>query len=114
MQSSHGDRQPRVDWVSDWFLDTIESTTTRTNAAPNRLQAETNHTQRDRQTVRLSDVSHGASSTDNEMQILEEAQAEEQIPSVLPGDELIMERDRDRAVKYVCIRSRPCTMLTSA
>lgn len=114
MQPLHGDRQSQVDWVPDWFPDTVDSTTTRTNAAPNRLQAETNHLQRDRQTIRLSDVSHGASSTGSKMEILEEAQAEEQIPSVLPGDELIMERDRDRAVKYVCIKSRPCTMLTSA
>jgi hypothetical protein len=46
-------------------------------------------------------VSNGHFSTSGDkIETFEEAEAAEQIPSALPDDELIIERNHDRAVKY--------------
>lgn len=99
MQSTRGDTRARADWFPDWFPDTAEPSTTRNNATtdyllPDRPTSGVN-------SYRLSDVSHGASSGGSKMETVEEAEAAEQIPSALPDDELVIERNRDRAVKYV-------------
>jgi hypothetical protein len=45
-------------------------------------------------------VSHGASSNGSKIETVEEAHAAEENPSALRADELILESNRDRAVKY--------------
>jgi hypothetical protein len=50
---------------------------------------------------RLSNVSNGRSSISGKVQTVEEEEEAEQIPPALQDDELVIERNRDRAVKYV-------------
>jgi len=98
MQSQAGDRRTQAEWFPDWLPASA--------AAPAR-----NHTTTDyllpegrnsgNESYRLSDVSQGASSNGSKMNDVEAAEAAEQIPSALPEDELVIERNRDRAVKYV-------------
>jgi hypothetical protein len=46
-------------------------------------------------------VSNGRSSISGKVQTVEEEEEAEQIPPALQDDELVIERNRDRAVKYV-------------
>ena len=50
---------------------------------------------------RPSDVSHEASTSGSRFETVEQVEDAEKVPTALPGDELLIERNRDRAVKYV-------------
>ncbi|KAH3913113.1 hypothetical protein HBI56_087620 [Parastagonospora nodorum] len=47
---------------------------------------------------RPSDVSHGASTSGSRLETAERVEDPEKVPTALPGDELLIERNRDRAV----------------
>jgi hypothetical protein len=103
MRSSLDGSAPQVDCRSDWLPDDwLPGSTQRTSARPN---TTSEHLQPQNpaaglESYRLSNVSNGYSSTSGKIETIEEAEAAEQIPSALPDDELIIERNHDRAVKY--------------
>ncbi|KAH8702727.1 amino acid permease-domain-containing protein [Phaeosphaeriaceae sp. PMI808] len=84
------DRRSGADWIPDWMPET-RAPAPRANAGSDFLLAG-------RDDVRLSDVSGGPSTNGSKFETMEEAQDAEQIPSALPDDELVIERNRDRAV----------------
>jgi hypothetical protein len=94
MQASRSDRNSQVDWHPDW----LASLTTRSNAAPEYLRPDPPISGFNG--YHLSDVSHGASSNGSKIETVEEAHAAEENLSALQADELIIESNRDRAVKY--------------
>jgi hypothetical protein len=98
MRSSLDDSAPQVDWRPDW-LPSAQHSTARTSTTPEYLQPQSPASGFD--SYRLSNVSNGRSSISGKIQTVEEEEEAEQIPSALPDDELVIERNRDRAVKHV-------------
>jgi hypothetical protein len=99
MQSSGGDRGSQPSWIPDWWQPAASAQST------NNTTAETSEHLRPQtspfgfENYRLSDISHGPSSAGSKNETIEQAEAAEQIPSELPDDELVIERNLDRAVK---------------
>ncbi|KAF2027485.1 hypothetical protein EK21DRAFT_102555 [Setomelanomma holmii] len=87
MQASHDHRDSQFGWRPDW-LPAPAGNTTRSHVALEYLQPEQPISGSN--SYRLSDGSHGASSN-GKIETIEEGQAEEEIPSVLPADELVIE-----------------------
>jgi hypothetical protein len=109
MQSSRADRGSQ-DWFPDWLPDSAHRTSIGTNTASEYLQP--GHPASGFDNYRLSDVSNGPSSTSGKVETIEEHEAEDGIPSALPRDEVSLERDRDRAVKYASVIDTSSAILT--
>lgn len=99
MEPSSGRRSSQNDWVPEWLLVPNQGPATRTSAASAHVQPQISHPREE--VYRLSDVSHAASSNGSNTQRNEDAEAAAQIPPAEPEDKLIIDRNRDRAVKYV-------------
>jgi hypothetical protein len=103
MPPQNNTRRPsEVDWFPDWMPTSAEPSNTRNHVPMDYLLPD--HRASTSESYRLSDASHGASSNGSKMGTVEEAEAgaEEDdgaIPSALPDDEWVIERNRDRAVK---------------
>lgn len=107
-------RTSDADFLPDWFPRTEHTIPRRpvpgeqhmseASSSQNQNHVANEYLHPDRRTsaavssYRLSDVSHGASSSGSNMCAVEEEGGDE-IPSALPEDELVIERNRDRAVK---------------
>lgn len=93
----------QTDWFPDWLLPDsahrAPSRTSTTNPPSLFLQSQSPTSAFD--SYRLSDVSNGASTSGSRIETAEQAEAAEKIPQTQDGDELLIERNRDRAVKYV-------------
>jgi hypothetical protein len=91
MRSSLDESAPQVDCRPDWLPDDwLPGSTQRTSARPNTTSEH----------LQPQNPAAGLESYSGKIETIEEAEAAEQIPSALPDDELIIERNRDRAVKY--------------
>jgi hypothetical protein len=111
MRSSLDESAPQVDWRPDW-LPSAQSTpsTARVITTPEHLQPQSPASGFD--SYRLSNVSNGRSSISGKVQTVEEEEEAEQIPSALPDDELVIERNRDRAVKYASTKDHTSNAFT--
>jgi hypothetical protein len=101
MSSSHGNRMSQNDWLPDWLTSDSAhraTTSTHTNAPTEHLQSQGPTTTFD--SYRISGVSNGRSTSGSRIETVYEAEAGEKIPPVQAGDELLIERNRDRAVEY--------------
>lgn len=120
MTPQHHSRRPsEADWFPDWMPNVSAAEPSHTGShlpadyhLPELSNTKT-HVPADHllyprasttESHRLSDASHGASSSGDKMGTVEERAEEEDdgaIPTALDEDELVIERNRDRAVKYV-------------
>jgi hypothetical protein len=101
MSSSHGNSMSQNDWFPDWFPSGSAhraTTSIHTDAPSEHLQPQSPTTAFDR--YRLSHASNGPSTSGSGIETVEDAEARERIPQVQDGDELLIERNRDREVKY--------------
>jgi hypothetical protein len=99
MQPLHEERESQTNWLPDWLPGAPATrTTTSMNAPSSTLHPQSSNSALG--TYRLSDVSTGASTSGSKIGTVEQAEAAENVPTALPSDELLIERNRDRAVKY--------------
>jgi hypothetical protein len=97
MESHPRNRNSQADWFPDWLSSNQAEPSARNHTTTTYLQPASPPSELD--SFRLSNISNGASDS-SKVGTVEDAEAGEQIPSALPEDELIIERNRDRAVKY--------------
>lgn len=94
-QGRQSDAASPADWFPDWFP--------QPNATPARATNDHLHVGRptsDLNSIRLSDVSHGHSSTGEKFQASEDPEAaEEEDPSALTPARYVVETTQDKAVK---------------
>jgi hypothetical protein len=82
-----------MSWVPDWASGPAERAPKRPSATPDYLQL-------DRTSIRLSEVSYGPSSAGSKIEANEGIESDERAPAATSDDVVVIESNRDRAVKY--------------
>lgn len=102
MQPVHEERKSQTEWFPDWLPGhATQGTTTSTKGPSSTLRPQSQVSAID--SNRPSDVSHGASTSGSRLETAGQVEDAEKVPTALPGDELLIERNRDRAVKYASL-----------
>jgi hypothetical protein len=94
-----GDRTSQPSWPPDWWHPPAAASTNNNATAETSEYLHPQASPLGSENFWLSNISHGPSSAGSKIEAVEQAEAAEQIPSELPDDELVIERNLDRAVK---------------
>jgi hypothetical protein len=98
MQPLNEERQSQTESFPDWIPGhATQGTTMSTKGPSSTLRPQSPVSAFD--SNRPSDVSHGVSISGSRLDTAEQVEDAEKVPTALPGDELLIERNRDRAVK---------------
>lgn len=94
MQRDHNDKATWIDWFPDWAPARQDTRTTLAAepTPPDPPNVNTNN-------IQLQEINHEDDGGDEGHMHMEDVEAPGENPTVLPHDTLVIERDRDKAVK---------------